>query len=177
MAACPVPMPPVRSSIVSVSVRSVIVTGRIVGRAVKHWHWKRNRESDENSSLGLRLEQHRHGKNKRKDQNKSSHIGKLPDEPADRWVTVGGIAYRRIGAPAGRCWPQGAASDSSPTIRQYLFKVCVSIPSLTKSLAGAFEQFQHNNLVENEKHQFVETPHWQDRAGPALGIVSHRLRG
>jgi hypothetical protein len=58
-----------------------------VARAVKHWHWKRDRESDENSSLGLRLENHRHGKNKRKDQKKSSHITKLPDERADHWVT------------------------------------------------------------------------------------------
>jgi len=73
MATCPVPVSPVRSSIISVSVRSVIITGRIVARAVKHWHWKRNRESDENSSLGLRLEKHHHGKNKRKDQKKSSH--------------------------------------------------------------------------------------------------------
>ena len=88
MATCPVPVPPVRSSIVSVSVRSVVVTGRIIGRAVKRWHWKRNRESDENSSLGLRLEQHRHAKNKRKDQKQSSHISKLPDEPAARSVTV-----------------------------------------------------------------------------------------
>jgi hypothetical protein len=87
MATCPVPVPPVRSSIISVSVRSVIITGRIVGRAVKHWHWKRDRESDENSSLGLRLEKHRHGKNKRKDQKKSSHKAKLSDEPADHWVT------------------------------------------------------------------------------------------
>jgi hypothetical protein len=83
MATCPVPVPPVRSSIISVSVRSVIITRRIIARAVKHWHWKRNRESDENSSLGLRLEKHRHGKNKRKDQKKSSHIAKLLDEPAD----------------------------------------------------------------------------------------------
>src|SRR5271166_2641406 len=87
MATCPVPVPPVRSRIISVSVRSVIITGRIVARAVKHWYWKRNRESDENSSLGLRLEKHRHGKNKRKDQKKSSHIAKLPDEPADQRVT------------------------------------------------------------------------------------------
>src|SRR3984893_7907348 len=28
--------------------------------------------------------------------------------------------------------------------RQSLFEICVSIPSLTKSLSGALEQFQHN---------------------------------
>jgi hypothetical protein len=61
--------------------------------------------------------------------------------------------------------------------RQPLFKICVSIPSLTKSLSGALEQFQHNNLVKNEKRQFVKAPHWQDRIGLALGIVCHRLRG
>jgi hypothetical protein len=86
-------------------------------------------------------------------------------------------AYRRVGVSACRRVGGSAGRDSTPTIRQYLFKICVSIPSLTKSLAGALEQFQHNNLVKNEKHQFVETPHWQDRSGPALGIVSHRLRG
>jgi len=87
MAMGPVPVPPVRSSIISVSVRSVIITGRIVARAIKHWHWKRNRESDENSSFGLRLEKHPHGKNKRKNQKKSSHIAKFLDEPVDHWVT------------------------------------------------------------------------------------------
>src|SRR5271167_4423273 len=61
--------------------------------------------------------------------------------------------------------------------RQSLFKICVSIPSLTKSLSGTLEKFQHNNLAKNEKHQFVEAPHWQDRPGLALGIVCHRLRG
>ena len=61
--------------------------------------------------------------------------------------------------------------------RQSLFEICVSIPSLTKSLSGALEQFQHNNLVKNEKRQFVKAPHWQDRSGLALGIVCHRLRG
>jgi hypothetical protein len=61
--------------------------------------------------------------------------------------------------------------------RQPLFEICVSIPSLTKSLSGALEQFQHNNLVKNEKRQFVKAPHWQDRSGLALGIVCHRLRG
>ena len=75
MATCPVPVPPVRSSIISVSVRSVIITGRIVARSIK-WHWNRNRKSDENSSFGLRLEKHRHSKSKRKDQKKSSHIVK-----------------------------------------------------------------------------------------------------
>jgi hypothetical protein len=109
MATYPEPVPPVRSSIISVSVRSVIVTGRIVGRTVKHWHWKRNRESDENSSLGLRLEQHRHGKNKRKDQKRSSHMGKLPDEPADHWLpsaaflSIGTFLGKRIGG----CWEAG----------------------------------------------------------------------
>jgi hypothetical protein len=61
--------------------------------------------------------------------------------------------------------------------RQSLFKICVSIPSLTKSLSGTLEQFQHNNLVKNEKCQFVKAPHWQDRSGLALAIVCHRLRG
>jgi hypothetical protein len=84
----PVSMPPVRSTIVRVSVRSVIVTGRIVRRAVKHRHWQRNRESEENSSLGPRLEQHRYGENKRKDQKKSSHnIYEFTDERPDRVVT------------------------------------------------------------------------------------------
>src|SRR3974390_2447570 len=46
-----------------------------------------------------------------------------------------------------------------------LFKICVSIPSLTKSLSGALEQFQNNNLAKNEKHQFVEATHWQDPTG------------
>ena len=73
MATGPVAVPPVRSRIITVSVRSIIITGRIVGRAIKYWHRQRNRESDENSSVGLRLEQHRHSKNKRKDQKKSSH--------------------------------------------------------------------------------------------------------
>jgi hypothetical protein len=104
MATYPEPVPPVRSSIISVSVRSVIVTGRIVGRTVKHWHWKRNRESDENSSLGLRLEQHRHGKNKRKDQKRSSHMGKLPDEPADHWLPS--AAFLSIGTFLGETYPR-----------------------------------------------------------------------
>jgi hypothetical protein len=89
-------------------------------------------------------------------------------------VATGGTIERVVtqqGAAPDRTWEARDLLD-----RQYLFKICVSIPGLTKSLSGTLEKFQHNNLAQNEKHQFVEAPHWQDRPGLALGIVCHRLR-
>jgi hypothetical protein len=141
MAACPIPVPPVRSSIISVSVRSVIVTGRIVGGTVKHWHWKRNRESDENSSLGLRLEQHRHGKNKRKDQKRSSHMGKLPDEPADHWLpsaaflSIGTFLGKRIGGcgEAGRRNGDQEVAATLMTLCKRLMSNAERLDGFTKS--------------------------------------------
>src|ERR1700738_4454835 len=62
------------------------------------------------------------------------------------------------------------------TSEAHLFEVRMSIPSVAKSPSGPFEQFQHHDLVKNEKHQLEETSHRQDRGGFAFCIVCHCLR-
>jgi hypothetical protein len=42
-----------------------------------------------------------------------------------------------------------SGQDSAPRL---LFQISVSIPSLTESLSGPFEQFQNHNLAKDEKH-------------------------
>jgi hypothetical protein len=128
MATRPVPVPPVRPSIIGVPVRPVIITGRIVGGAVEHRHGQRNRESNENAGLGPRLEQHRYGKSKRKDQKKSSHNISISSEtshliawlPSDRDTGVLPM-HRRRSRPGRLCHNERAyarTGSSSHTVCQ-----------------------------------------------------------
>src|SRR6516165_2858167 len=69
----PVSVPPIRPSIISVSIRSVVIPRRVVAWTIKYRYRDRKRNSYQNSSFGLGLEKHCDTDNKRQSQKRFSH--------------------------------------------------------------------------------------------------------